>query len=372
MPIKTLSLPALAAGLLLLAGCDGGSSSGSDSPLDDGSATGSLVGNVTGFFDSTPLAGVQVTLRASGSDADLDNAVSDADGAYRFDAVSANQVYELDYSAASYRAETYASIRLDGDTERDLEPVRLISLDNAGSGSLTGSIVNAVDGQPIAGASLTFRVGINARDGDIVATATADADGTYTVADLPYGNLTCVIVVDGFQTVYTTVQVLGNVNRDDQNVAVSPRVARGDTRIVLTWGEQPRDLDSHLTGPGADGSEPFHIYFIDQTTDGAVLDRDDTQSFGPETITVDASRDGVYRYSVLRFSAGSDADLSNSDARVQVIEADGVVADFFVPRGAGDLWTVFDLIGGEILPVNTITESQSEDDFFAPETRPTR
>lgn len=51
--------------------------------------------------------------------------------------------------------------------------------------------------------------------------------------------------------------------------------------IVLTWGENPRDLDSHITY--TDDSSSYHIYYnnkIDSTT-GTNLDIDDVTSYGP-------------------------------------------------------------------------------------------
>ena len=33
---------------------------------------------------------------------------------------------------------------------------------------------------------------------------------------------------------------------------MTPILPAGETRIVLTWGEFPSDLDSHLTGPAPD------------------------------------------------------------------------------------------------------------------------
>ena len=376
MKIARRSLPAVVAGLLLLAAC-GGSSDGSiggasGNVSDDGPAIGSIAGRVSELAGGTPLAGVRVALYRGDAPESVVRTSSDADGGYRFDALPLGPVYRLDYAVSGYAPETYGSVRFASDDELTLEPVRLVDTDSAGDGSLSGKVVGAVDALPLAGVSLSFRAGINARDGEILATTTTDANGDYLVSGLPYGNLTCVIVGDGLQTLYTTVQVLGNILRSDQNVAVSPRVDAGDTRIVLTWGAEPRDLDSHLTGPGAAGERPFHVDFINESVEGAMLDIDDTSSFGPETITVDASRDGVYRYSVHRYSGGSPTALSSSGARVLVIRTEGVLADFFVPRGNGDLWTVFDLIGGEILPVNTITEQRTDDDWFAPETRAAR
>jgi hypothetical protein len=74
--------------------------------------------------------------------------------------------------------------------------------------------------------------------------------------------------------------------------AVAPAVQNGQLRIVLTWGEIPRDLDSHLDLPSG-----CHIFYGRKQCGGgeASLDTDVTDSFGPETINVRKLNPGVYK-----------------------------------------------------------------------------
>ena len=66
---------------------------------------------------------------------------------------------------------------------------------------------------------------------------------------------------------------------------MSPVLPAGDFRIVLNWGANPRDLDSHLRGPCA--SEVMYNNKVCQAGQlKATLDRDATQGYGPETITI--------------------------------------------------------------------------------------
>ncbi len=51
-------------------------------------------------------------------------------------------------------------------------------------------------------------------------------------------------------------------------------------KIILTWGEAPSDLDSHIF------SQNYHAYWIDKDDGNLNLDHDDTSSYGPETITI--------------------------------------------------------------------------------------
>ena len=73
--------------------------------------------------------------------------------------------------------------------------------------------------------------------------------------------------------------------------AVASPVPNGQLRIVLTWGETPRDLDSHLDLPSG-----CHVYYGRKQCNGeASLDTDVTDSFGPETINIRKLKPGVYK-----------------------------------------------------------------------------
>jgi uncharacterized protein YfaP (DUF2135 family) len=74
--------------------------------------------------------------------------------------------------------------------------------------------------------------------------------------------------------------------------AVAGPVKSGQLRIVLTWGETPRDLDSHLDTPSG-----CHVFYGRKQCRGeASLDTDVTDSFGPETINIAKLEPGVYKY----------------------------------------------------------------------------
>ena len=114
--------------------------------------------------------------------------------------------------------------------------------------------------------------------------------------------------------------------------------------ITLTWGDEPRDLDSHLTVPLSAGVWE-HLYYGHRTGTGANLDTDDTDGHGPEIFTIDEIQDGRYRYSVHQFSGSGD--FPNSEARVSVVGG-GVSYRIFTPPSSGalgddDVWRVFDL-----------------------------
>ncbi|MBC8426923.1 hypothetical protein H8E07_22640 [bacterium] len=82
-------------------------------------------------------------------------------------------------------------------------------------------------------------------------------------------------------------------------------------RIELTWGGEPRDLDSQLY----DAQDPFnHIYYGCMTCiNGAFLDLDDTTSFGPENVRISfltPGPRGVYEYMVRLWSGSQSEEIS--------------------------------------------------------------
>ena len=172
---------------------------------------------------------------------------------------------------------------------------------------------------------------------------------------------------EGFVTGYANV-VCFEGNATSQDGSMTPILNENEYRIVLTWGETPWDLDSHLSGPRNEDGDRFHVYFSNRsatasTEDGNVtvakLDHDDTSSYGPETITlIKLSNDGVYHYAVHdysnKYSSESKA-LSMSGAKIVVYHGNSVIATFNVPiNKVGTVWNVFDIQGNQLIPVNTM------------------
>lgn len=95
------------------------------------------------------------------------------------------------------------------------------------------------------------------------------------------------------------------------------------------------------------------------------LDRDDTDSFGPETTTIDNQKDGVYRFYVHDYTnkdSASSNNLSLSCAEVRVLRGSNLVAVFTVPSNEeGTVWTVFEMEGNKITPINNLSYQSSPD-----------
>ncbi|KPA97162.1 tetratricopeptide repeat protein [Pseudomonas asplenii] len=142
----------------------------------------------------------------------------------------------------------------------------------------------------------------------------------------------------------------------DMTYAISPVMQNLDgLRVVLTWGKTPADLDSHMIFPGN------NIYFEQKQGDDADLDVDDTDSYGPETITLQKKHYGEsYVYAVHDFTNSENPgsrQLSNSQAKVFVYMGQSLVRTYYVPTNrSGNLWTVFRMTGnGDFQDINTFS-----------------
>jgi hypothetical protein len=129
----------------------------------------------------------------------------------------------------------------------------------SGVGTVGGNIINAFTGQGIENAKISIRRGINTTTGDFVSTILSNPNGIYNT-DLPSGNYTAEVTCDGYSIGYFNLISIGDMVQDNQNGTITPVIPDGQTRIILTWGPIPSDLDSHLTGPSTD-SNRFHVYF---------------------------------------------------------------------------------------------------------------
>ncbi|WP_261903416.1 cadherin-like domain-containing protein [Vibrio fortis] len=130
------------------------------------------------------------------------------------------------------------------------------------------------------------------------------------------------------------------------------------TKIQLTWGQSPEDLDTHFYGPNGE-DDRFHVYYnrnFIQSGNNIFLDVDDTSSYGPEIVTVpDFTIPGTYRYGVYNFSRTGE--IQRRETKVEVI-LDGIRTVFTPPEGNAELWwhvfeiEVNDNLSYSLVPIN--------------------
>jgi len=135
-------------------------------------------------------------------------------------------------------------------------------------------------------------------------------------------------------------------------------------RITLTWGANPRDLDSHLWTPSI-GGHSYHVYFSSKGSENsppyAELDVDDVSSYGPENITIKQLFSGTYYYSVYHYSGTGTITTSGANVKVYGPQGD-VLNSLNVPSGSVGSnwwWNVLKIDGstGQITIVNEISSS---------------
>ncbi|MFC3201472.1 hypothetical protein ACFOEW_06535 [Alteromonas oceani] len=144
------------------------------------------------------------------------------------------------------------------------------------------------------------------------------------------------------------------INTSDVDSQLENCLVIGESSAIvkLTWGANPRDLDTHLTGPQEGTDTRFRVYYgnQDETIENVTinLDVDDTSSYGPEVLTIPSFvLPGRYRYGVHHYSGSGT--IFSSPTRVELRLNDRTYV--FNPAEDVDsastsyrMWVVFDLI----------------------------
>lgn len=279
---------------------------------------------------------------------------SDSSGSYTL-SLSAG-TYTLEISAGSYKKGRVA-ITVDSEETTYVETFLLVS-NTFNMGSANGTITNSITEAPVSDVIIKFRKNWNNKTGTVVASTTTNTNGYFEIDDLKVGLYTIEYYKSGYVSGYKNIFVLlGSTH----NAVISPVASSGVYRIVLTWGENPSDLDSHVQGCLNNGSS-FHVYYrhksqYDGDFEVCNLDVDDTTSYGPETITLSPTTTTPYYYYIYRYSGSGS--ISTSGAQIKLYSGDTLVETFNAPtdQGTADYWNVFAIVNGEIVVSNTITSS---------------
>lgn len=323
--------------------------------------SGFINGTVVDAVTSQYLA--NVTVKAWKDSSVAGSSQTDANGIYNLE-LPANDNYRVEFTRQGYIDTDYHNIAVNEDQTTYLEAVMQVDESYAGNGNIQGTITDAFDGQGVQGAEIKIREGMNNQEGNVITTVTSGSNGQYTISDIPGGNYTIEVNKTNYITAYASVVSIGGQTTSNQNVSITPIIDDEEIRIILDWGQFPFDLDSHLTGPIPGSQNRFHVYwvvmqFYFNNVLYAALDYDVIFSYGPETITIYQQTDGVYRYSVHDYTnrnSTTSAALSASNARVRVYFGSQLVNTFNVPGNTpGTLWTVFELEGQNITPINNMS-----------------
>jgi len=322
---------------------------------------GYIAGTVT---DAVTLAGISnVDVKAYQGSTLVGSALTASNGNYNLQLPVANN-YTVKFTKSGYLPVNYYNVNVTLNTTTYLETVLQIDVNYSGQGNIHGTTINAANGQALPFTDLVLREGINVQSGPTIASTQSSSNGSYQFNNIDAGNYTIQASKNSYITSYKTVTSIGGQTTTNQNISLAPDLPADVISIVLTWGANPADLDAHLTGPIPGQSDRFHVYYSNMSFNHngqlhAQLDVDDVTSYGPETMTIYIQTPGMYRFSVHDFTnreSTSSYALSNSSATVKVYSGSTLLSNFNVPGNTGGtLWTVFELNGTNITPINNMT-----------------
>jgi hypothetical protein len=209
-----------------------------------------------------------------------------------------------------------------------------------GSGTVHGQVVDAQTGDPLPGALISVLGGTSP-------TATSDSSGNFTISNVPEGGQTLVATATGYVETSVPIVMLANATVEISIGMLALGAGGDNVAAVLAWGENPRDLDLHMSGPDGSGGQ-FHAFYRNKEPAPHVfLDLDDTQSFGPETMTVRPAESGSYvagDYHVWIHHYAGDLTFAESQATVTLFAGGSQIAQYTVGSGSGDssqrIWLV--------------------------------
>ena len=322
-------------------------------------STGAIMGRVTEAGTDSPIGEVTVIVRKQGwiwTGDVLNTATTDDNGQFLVEHLPSGNV-ELTFTKDGY-VTTFQRATVVENACIQINATLIVVDTGVPTGNASGRVIDAVTGSGISGVNLVLRAGIlqlSDTSGDVITTTTTNAYGDYSFTNIAAGTYTVFANRIGYAADVFYIFIVGGTTRTGQNGDMSPNVAEGEIRIILTWGENPHDLDSHLTGPSYSGEGRFHLYYpYAETYDGSPesghisLDLDDVSSYGPETTTIYARFRGTYRFSVHDYTnrgSSTSVTMSNSSAKVRVVSESGTQEFYITPNTPATLWTVFEIDG---------------------------
>jgi len=290
--------------------------------------------------------------------------------------------YDINITKSGYISQSYTNLSTFELADFTMQSISLIPDSVSGIGILKGSVINARTAAGLGGVTIEFRAGLNHKTGDVVATATTSEEGNYSIETVETGVYTVAYSSTGYTTRYISATVLsGETTTLNTQLISAPELgcatgAGALATVILEWGENPRDLDSHVSGDNPDGSGRFHIYYANKrmttpefdsgdfnveepcSSEGVVasLDLDDVTSYGPETTTICRGYAGIFKFYVHHYSGSST--IPNSPTTVTVTTMSGITQTWTAPAdpnnvGDNNIWHVFNVDEfGNLFPIN--------------------
>ncbi len=328
------------------------------------------------YGNNKPLSGITVWLIKTTGLTELKiSTITDSDGRYTFENLPVG-IYELKIEMSGYIkfvdiVNVYKGIN-------NVAPPMIEIIKKGENGVTTGGASGMIYDSAVQGnvgvEGLTLRIYRGAsigEDSTPILTIKTKSGGKYSIDGIEAGNYIIKITdernVSANSKYYEStlrIKILPGVTIVDQNGSVFKNLNANQLRIVLEWGEYPHDIDSHMISPSG-----AHVYFSNLTYEKnnqtiLGLDRDDTDSYGPETTTVYKFEDGVYKFYVHDYSnrgSSNSSGLGESGAVVRIYTGNALLYTLYVPKEKGTLWHVFNYNSqtGEFTFVNQMSYKSS-------------
>ena len=334
--------------------------------LGAGSSGSGIINGTVLDNASDALSGVSVTFAKSGTNSSV--VTTEDNGTYSKTSLSSG-TYTLTYSKSGYLETTQSATLATDREELTVATVKQLPDTCASTGTISGTIKDAVSDSAVSDVILSVRSGLNETSGTIVKTDNTSNSGTYSFSSMNAGWYTVQTSKSGYIAANFNVFSCGNVSSQDHSISTS--LSSGTMRIVLSWpaDSTSTDLDSHLTGPdnlsgqGHSGASTkrFHVTYPSSgqgafyyaannysctcdKSDNVTVDQDDRNAGGTETITISNVRSGTYRYSVHEYhgiSSGTTLAKSGASVTVYYNDLSKNPTTYNVSNASGNLWSVF-------------------------------
>ncbi|HMD68756.1 MAG TPA: carboxypeptidase-like regulatory domain-containing protein [Chitinivibrionales bacterium] len=182
-----------------------------------------ISGHVMDSVSGNPISGAVVRLRTGGAAGGtiIDSAITATNGSYSIDSVQAG-TYALIAAAAGHVTKTVTGVVV-----ANAAVTRDFALAGLPAGvSITGTVVDSVSGDPIAGAIVRLRTpgGIGGGGGALVDSAITAANGTYSIDSVQAGTYNLV------------ASATGHANKTDAGIVVAAVALVRDFELVKTPG----------------------------------------------------------------------------------------------------------------------------------------
>lgn len=336
---------------------------------------GSLSGNVIDSENGKVIkdAMVQVYMKdKDGSDLLIRKVYTDAQGAYNIDNLS-DGTYSVVVTATGYKECRFDDVVVVKNAANTVDTAKMVKR-NDSEGKINFKVVSAITGEDLKDWKYVIHSTNDAYNIDDV---TGTSDTASFEKEVICGNYLVTITKSDYIAAVQNINVIHGI---DQTVviAISPKLTSIDDsaaiRFVLTWGETPSDLDSHLFIKNSLDQVVGRVFYredeYEDDTTSANLDVDDTSSYGPETITIDkTNKDYTYSYYVYDYSNRGDYDskeLSLSSAKVSVYAGSKLMYTFNVPYDTtATAWKLFDYTpsDGNLVIYNQMGDSYTDEEF---------